>query len=135
MGAGASTSGGASSSGGGSDGSDTATVALEDARQALAEAKKELVQAVEQQYDRQLAQDEDLYEERQKQEQRSALVPKPGSVAAGQFVSMRSAWQNVGTIELAAPSVEDRKTTLGATLGAGMTDTRRLVCPLSHCVA
>lgn len=115
MGAGASSGGG----GGGSDSaSDTATVALEDARLALAAAKTELVQAVEQQHERQAAQDERLYEERRKQERQSALTPAPGSVAAGQFASARSAWQNVGSIELTAPSVEDRKTTLGATLGA-----------------
>ena len=129
MGAGASSGGGGDAGGagggGGGGGSETATVALEDARKALAEAKAELVQAVEQQHERQLEQQEQQQQERQQEQHSSALAPD--SAAAGQYVSARSAWQNVGTIELTAPSVEDRKTSLGATLGAAMTDTRRLV--------
>lgn len=129
MGAGASSGGGGDAGGagggGGGGGSETATVALEDARKALAEAKTELVQAVEQQHERQLELQEQQQQERQQEQHSSALAPD--SAAAGQYVSARSAWQNVGTIELTAPSVEDRKTSLGATLGAAMTDTRRLV--------
>jgi hypothetical protein len=119
MGAGASTS----NTAGASSGPETATVALDDARKALAEAKAELVHAVEQQHERQLEQQQEVLS--QQHAQSSAQVPD--SAAVQQFVSARSSWQNVGTIELVAPSVEDRKTSMGATLGAAMTDTRRLV--------
>ena len=119
MGAGASTS----NTSGATSGPETATVALDDARKALAEAKAELVQAVEQQHERQLEQQQEILSRQHAQS--SAEVPD--SAALQQFVSVRSSWQNVGTIELEAPSVEDRKTSMGATLGAAMTDTRKLV--------
>ena len=108
---------------GASSGPETATVALDDARKALAEAKAELVQAVEQQHTRQLEQEQEL--RRQQHAQSSTEVTDSASLR--QFASVRSSWQNVGTIELVAPAVEDRKTSLGATLGAAMTDTRKLV--------
>lgn len=125
MGAGASSNSGGEGAGSASSGPEVATVALEDARKALAEAKVELVQAVEKQHERQLEQQQHQEELQSQQQQSSPTVSD--SAAMQQFVSARSSWQSVGTIELVAPSTEDRKTSLGATLGAAMTDSRQLV--------
>lgn len=106
----------------------TATAALADAKAALADAKAELVQAVERQHERQQSALEAQLEARE-QQAREDLRRAAGSsgAAAAQYVSERSAFQDVGTIELAEPSVEERKSSVVATLGAAHADQRRLI--------